>query len=174
MRVAPWGITSARCEGSQREMKKPTIRANLPPRNSDNMKRRLDISILAVEARARYGTAIYKGSSKHEQNPHIFGLEPFRGRRGDRTLCDRHASFLPPDLKRVGALLERALRPPLVGSHLWTVDDNGWIYELAVTNSTTNEHHGYPLRPSEAIAEVIFRHFYKWAFESGSDSDKAA
>jgi hypothetical protein len=77
-------------------------------------------------------------------------------------------------MKRVPALLERALRAQLVGSHMWTVDDNGWIYELAVTNATTNEHHGYPLRPSEAIAEVVFRHFQQWAWENGSESDKAA
>jgi hypothetical protein len=50
----------------------------------------------------------------------------------------------------VSVLLERALGAQLVGSHIWTVDDNGWIYELSVTNVTTNEHHGYPFRSSEA------------------------
>jgi hypothetical protein len=54
------------------------------------------------------------------------------------------------------------------------VDDNGWIYELAITNSESGEHHGYPLRPSEAIAETVYRHFQSWALENGSEKDKAA
>jgi hypothetical protein len=97
----------------------------------------------------------YKGSSKHKLTPHISGLPPFRGHRGDRTLCSKHASFSSADRKRVPVLLERALGGQLVGSHIWTVDDNGWIYELSVTNVTTHEHHGYPLPSSEAIAELF-------------------
>jgi hypothetical protein len=155
-------------------MKKPISRENLPSRKSENRKQKLNTMINSHEARARYGTPVYEGSSKHKQNPHLFGLEPFRGHRGDRTLCDKHASFSPIDMKRIPVLLERALRVPLVGSHLWTVDDNGWIYELAVTNATTNEHHGYPLRHSDAIAEIVFRHFQRWAFQEGSEGDRAA
>jgi hypothetical protein len=146
----------------------------LPPRRSDNEKRKLYVNITALDVQVRYGTVSYKGSSKHKQNPHLFGLEPFRGRRGDRTLCDKHAGFSPEDMVRVPLLLQRALCARLVGSHMWTVDDNGWIYELAVTNPTSNEHHGYPLRPSEAIAETVFRHFQSWALENGSENDKAA
>jgi hypothetical protein len=156
------------------EMKRPEIRSTLRPRRSDNEKRRLYFNIAAVEVQARYGSVFYKGSSKHKQNPHLFGLEPFRGRRGDRTLCDKHAAFLPADMERVPMLLQRALSARLVGSHIWTVDDNGWIYELAVTNPTSNEHHGYPLRSSEAIAEIVYRHFHGWALQHGSDSDKGA
>jgi hypothetical protein len=57
---------------------------------------------------------------------------------------------------------------------MWTVDDNGWIYELAVTNRTSNERHGYPLRASEAFAETGYRHFQSWVLEHGSDADRAA
>jgi len=155
-------------------MKRPKTRLASPPRRSENAKRKLFINITAVEVRARYRSVSYNGSSKHKQNPHLFGLEPFRGHRGDRTLCDKHASFSPQDIERIPALLQRALRARLVGSHVWTVDDNGWIYELVVTNPTSNERHGYPLRPSEAIAEIVYRHFQSWAFENGSETDKAA
>jgi hypothetical protein len=174
MRVAGKASYSARAAKTKTEMRKPSTRASLPPRNSDNMKRKIDTSILVAEVRARYGTVSYEGSSKHKLNPHIFGLEPFRGRRGDRTLCDKHALFSPADMRRVPTLLERALRARLVGSHIWTVDDNGWIYELTVTNPTTNEHHGYPLRPFEAFAEIVYRHFQGWVLVHGSHADQAA
>jgi hypothetical protein len=156
------------------EMKKPKNRSSLPPRRSDNQKRKLYTGLSADEVRARYGHAFYKGSPKHKLNPHLFGLEPFRGRRGDRTLCDKHSAFSPEDMERVPALMQRALRARLVGSHIWTVDDNGWIYELALTNPANNERHGYPLRPSEAIAETVYRHFQSWALQEGSDADRAA
>ena len=155
-------------------MKRPSPRAALPPRTSDNQKRRLAQDLTAEDVYARFGATIYCGSSKHKQNPHLFGLAPFRGIRGDRTLCDKHAAFRPSDMARIPDLLDRALRAGLVGSHMWTIDDNGWIYELSVTNSGTHERHGYPLRPSEAIAEVVFRHFKAWAVGAGSDKDMTA
>jgi hypothetical protein len=77
-------------------------------------------------------------------------------------------------MDRIPALLQRALRARLVGSHIWTVDDNGWIYELVVTNPTTNERHGYPLRPSDPFAVTVYRHFQGWALENGSEIEKAA
>jgi hypothetical protein len=155
-------------------MRRPSPRADLPPRTSDNVKRQLAQGLAAEDVYAQFGATTYGGSSKHKQNPHLFGLEPFRGIRGDRTLCDKHASFRPSDMARIPALLDRALRASLVGSHIWTVDDNGWIYELAITNPATHERHGYPLRPAEAIAEIVFRHFKVWAANGGSASDKAA
>jgi len=138
-------------------MKRPKTRLASPPRRSENAKRKLFINITAVEVRARYRSVSYNGSSKHKQNPHLFGLEPFRGHRGDRTLCDKHASFSPQDIERIPALLQRALRARLVGSHVWTVDDNGWIYELVVTNqqatNVTATPCGHPRRsPKLSIA----------------------
>lgn len=155
-------------------MRRPSPRADLRPRTSDNAKRHLDTNLTAEQVRAQFGATTYCGSPKHKQNPHIFGLEPFRGNRGDRTLCDSHASFQPSDMARIPVLLDRALRSGLVGSHMWTIDDNGWIYELALTNATTSERHGYPLRPSEAIAELVFQHFASWATVNGDDSDRNA
>jgi hypothetical protein len=155
-------------------MRKPSSRNNLPPRKSDNLKRKLAKNPSEVDVNTQFGATTYGGSSKHKRNPHLFGLEPFQGIRGDRTLCDEHASFGISDMARIPALLNRALQASLVGSHMWTVDDNGWIYELAITNVTTSERHGYPLRASEAIAEIVFRHFKAWAMQSGSSNDMSA
>lgn len=155
-------------------MKPPKKRPDVPPRRSDNDKRRLEQGVTDAEVRARYPNAWYRGSPKHKRNPHLFGLEPFTGPRGDATLCDEHAAFSPQDMERVPKLLRRGLDAKLVGTRIWTVDDTGWIFELAVTNATSGEHHGYPVRASEAIAAIVFRAFRDWAAQHGTDEDRGA
>jgi hypothetical protein len=161
-------------QGAAPVMKKPRTRPDIPPRSNDNRKRKLFEIMDSDRMKALFHEFICEGSSKHKQHPHLFGLEPFRGDRGDRTLCDRHAGFNPADISRIPRLLGRAQSASLVGSFMWTVDDNGWIYELAATNSAQNQYHGYPLRPSEAIAEQMFRRFDAWARLHGSSADVAA
>lgn len=71
-------------------------------------------------------------------------------------------------------LLVRARRAALIGTLIWTVDDNGWIYELECTNQVQNEHHGYPLRGGDATAEVVFHQFRQWANIHGTAADMEA
>lgn len=155
-------------------MKKPKPRLDIPPRSNDNLKRKLHEILGANELAALFAGMAYEGSSKHKQNPHLFGLEPFRGDRGDRTLCDTHAGFRPADMARIPGMITRAQAASLVGNFIWTVDDNGWIYEMAVTNIGLKQYHGYPVRPSEAIAEKVFLRFRAWAELHGSPQDVAA
>lgn len=155
-------------------MKKPKPRPDIPPRSNENRKRKLFDMMSTEQLATFFAGRKYEGSPKHKQNPHLFGLEPFRGERGDRTLCDAHARFSADDFARLPRLLERAQAASLVGNFVWTVDDNGWIYELAVTNAGQNQYHGYPVRPSEAIAEKVFIRFRDWAALHGSAQDKAA
>jgi hypothetical protein len=146
-------------------------------RRSDNDKRRLmarpDTSGLIMAAHA----VRYAGSGKHKLNPVIFGLEPYRGPDGDRTLCDRDAGFGPADMTAIPALLLRGAKAGLVapGCRIWwSVADNGWIFEARITNIDQNEYHGYPLLPSEAIAGQVYRRFADWAAEHGADADRQA
>lgn len=155
-------------------MKKPPKRRDIPPRDADNNKRRLLEPEEAQKRAQMLADFQYEGSSKHKKNPHLFKLAPFQGDRGDRTLCDRDADFLPQDAVRIPILKQRALNAALVGTRIWTVDDNGWIYELAVTNAVQMQYHGYPVRPSEAIAEPVFRRFWDWAERHGAAADKKA
>jgi hypothetical protein len=155
-------------------MKKPKPRPDIPPRSNENRKRRLFDIMSAEQSTTFFAGMKYEGSPKHKQNPHLFGLEPFRGERGDRTLCDAHARFNPDDFARLSRLQECARAASLIGNFIWTVDDNGWIYELAVTNAGQNQYHGYPVWPSEAIAEKVFIRFRHWAALYGSAQDKAA
>ena len=155
-------------------MKKPPARREVPPRSSNNTKRRLYDIMGNSELAALFGGMRYEGSSKHKRHPHLFGLAPFQGDRGDRTLCDTHAGFGPDDSARIASLLARAQAASLVGNFIWTIDDNGWIYELAVTNIAQKQYHGYPLRPGEAIAQQVFSRFDAWARMRGSPLDAAA
>lgn len=155
-------------------MRRPPKRPDVPKRRSDNDKRRLDSQPSAEQIEQLLKTTTYQGSPKHKRHPHLFGLEPFNGIRGDATLCDEHAGFAPADMAQVPALIRRGLRAGLIGSALWTVSDNGWIFEARLTNASSGEHHGYPVRSSEAIAEPVYRRFAVWAASEGGEADKKA
>ena len=158
-------------------MTKPTVPPALRRRNADNLRRRLDpdpdpVMIGTLSRAARYG-----GSSKHKRNPAAFGLPPVNGARGDATLCDEHAGFTPDMMHMIPRLLQRGINAGLVGQAgriLWTVGDDGWIYEARITNTEQHEYHGYPVRPAEPIAELVHRRFAVWAGQHGEDQDRAA
>ena len=74
----------------------------------------------------------YKGSPKHKKHPRRYGLSPFNGRRGDATLCDGCAGFLPSQMSSISAMIRRGLQAGLIGDGhriIWAVADNGWIFE---------------------------------------------
>jgi len=155
-------------------MRKPRKRSEIPPRNADNNKRRLAPEVPPDRIAELLGSVNYKGSPKHKRNPAIFGLEPFRGDRGDATLCDEHANFQPANMAAIPAMIDRGLRAGLIGTNLWLVAEDGWIFEGRLTNAVQSEYHGYPVRPAEAIAEPVYRRFKEWADAEGEDADKQA
>lgn len=105
--------------------------------------------------------------SKHKRHPHLYNLKPYEGEDEDPTYCDEHADFGPADIPRALSLLKRGIAAGLFGkgtkkgdpSLLWTVDDNGWIYEAQITNPGYGLYHAYPVLPNEAIAgKVLMRY----------------
>ncbi len=161
---------------------RPPRRVDLPARRSDNDKRRLhptpDRFVLAGLA----ARASYVGISKHKASPARFGLPPYSGPYGDETLCDEHAGFEPRDIAKVPGLMVRGIAAGLIGrverqgipTILWTVSDHGWIFEIRMTNSGQAEYHGYPVRPSEAIAEQVLKRFAAWPEAQGTEADRRA
>ena len=118
----------------------------------------------------------YRGSPKHKLRPHLFGLPPFNGSRGDATLCD-DADFEPSQLAEVSTLVQRGIRAGLIGHTkriIWTVGDDGWIFEARETNRDTAEFHGYPVLPTEAIARVVFNRFSAWVEQHGTPAEESA
>ncbi len=137
-------------------------------------KRRLEENAPQGEVEGRFAGITYGGSQKHKAHPHLFGLTASGFPPPDATLCDRDADFAPADMTRIPALLDRARRARLIGNLIWTVDENGWVYELQMTNSGRNEHHGYPLRAADPFVERVFRFFGAWAARDGTDDDRRA
>ena len=155
-------------------MKRPSTRTRLPRRRDAMRYRYLAEEVSQEGLSESFHRLSYKGSPKHKRLPHLHGLEPFNGIRGDATLCDRDAGWKPTDDARIARLLERSRNAILVGNLLWTVDDNGWIYELQRTNPEQNEHHGYPLLPTDPFAQKVYRRFADWATQSGQQADHKA
>ena len=158
-------------------MKRRATTEALPPRRSDNPKRRLlaEPSEALIDELLR--RASYKASAKHKRHPHRYGLDPFRGHRGDATLCDEHAGFEADDIRSIPKLLRRGIRAALIGDTqrmIWTVGDDGWIYEGRQTNPATLEFHGYPLRRRERIVVQVCRRFNAWAEGHGSQVERNA
>jgi hypothetical protein len=144
-------------------------------RSSDNDKRRLRGPIPPkVWLTALASRASFQGYSKHKLAPRAFGLEPFAGPREDATYCDGHAQFGPRDLVRVPSLLQRGISSGLIGHNdaqgdptiLWTVDDNGWIYEARITIPGQAVYHGYPVLGTEAIARLVLARYVQHVYDT--------
>jgi hypothetical protein len=158
-------------------MKRPSKRPDLPARQSDNDRRRLIGVDEMVDTDKLLSSVHYEGSAKHKRHPHLYRLPPYTGERGDATLCDSDGQFLPKDMPAIPGLLRRGIRARLIGVSqriLWTVADNGWIFECRLTNISQGEYHGYPVRPSEAIALPVYQRFAEWTTRSGSLEEKRA
>ena len=119
----------------------------------------------------------FRGSPRHKKDPLAFGLAISPGSKsGDATLCDEHADFTPAKAGSIPLLVRRGIRAGLVGrgNLLWTVGDDGWIFEGRPTNVVTSEYHGYPVLEWESIARLVYRRYSEWARTSGSDQDRIA
>jgi hypothetical protein len=141
-------------------------------RSSDNDKRKLREPAPKAEARETLARrARFEGSAKHKLEPRAFGLEPAPS-DDDDTYCDGHAGFRPEDMARTGRLLRRGLLAGLIGqidkqgdpTLIWTVDDNGWVYEGRITTPTRALYHAYPLLPSDAFAKIVIARYAEWAY----------
>jgi hypothetical protein len=157
-------------------MKKPRSRSNLPPRISDNDKRRLDAVPGSERMERLLRLAHYRGTAKHKAHPQAFGLPPSTKPRGDATLCDAHAGFGPDAMESLPRLLRRGIKAGLIGPEdrmLWTIGDDGWIFEGRITNAEQAEYHGYPVRPGEGIAGKVYERYRAWADGHGDDADRS-
>jgi len=93
-----------------------------------------------------------------------------------QTFLD-NAGFLPDAAPSIPRLLKRGISAGLIGPSarmLWTVGDDGWIFEARITNSEQSEYHGYPVRQTEAIAEKVYQRFVAWAAAHGGAADQQA
>ena len=105
--------------------------------------------------------------SKHKKDPTIYKMTAYHGPDEDITYCDGDADFLLADMARAPNLLKRGILAGLWGdkskkgdpSRLWTIDDNGWIYEAQITNPGYGGYHAYPVLRNEAIARKVLARY---------------
>lgn len=149
--------------------RKPPPRV-LQPRLSENEKRDLSPTLPSMDDRADLrARATYAGYAKHKRDPYAWGLEPFHGRAPDRTFCE-DSGFGIADQVRIPQLLRRGIDAGLFGdlirqgdpTMLWTLDDDGWIYELRQTIPGRAVYHGYPLLPTNALGRKVIARFESW------------
>lgn len=133
-------------------------------RSNNNAKRKLVIDVPDLSQRVEFATRVkYDPYSKHKYNPTAYGLAPYAGEDEERTYCDEHANFTKADIGRIPVLMERGIKLCLWSESrrggtpnlLWTIDDNGWIYELRTTNATQCQYHGYPILQGDAFARQV-------------------
>ena len=102
----------------------------------------------------------YEGNPVHKRNPGDFGLEPVRGPRPGKTLCDGAKIFH----KAVAlGLLKEGIRRGLISvqrrndwpQNVWALSDEEIALEAMLTNNGTGEYHGYPLQTNDPLAREI-------------------
>ncbi len=151
--------------------RKPPRRTPLV-RLSENEKRDLSAALPSASERSALASrASYGGYAKHKRDPHAWGLVPFHGEAPDRSFCE-DIGFTLADQSRIPGLLGRGIAAGLFGdlvrqgepTMLWTIDDNGWIYELRQTVPSQALYHGYPLHPANALGRKVIARFEQWLF----------
>jgi hypothetical protein len=147
-----------------------------PPRSRNNTKRRLNALLpTAAERQDLAGRATFGPYSKHKYHPTAYGLRPYSGQDEERTYCDEHAKFGKPGFARIPILLRRGILLGLWSEYLpggdptmlWTIDDNGWIYELRVSNVGRAMYHGYPVLTGDAFAKQVLARAREVAIAAG-------
>ncbi len=149
--------------------KKPPAREELPE-IVGRPDRKLRDPLPSLAERQAFAAGVqYHPYAKHKKHPSAYRLKPYEG-RADRTYCDSHSKFQKPDFGRIPLLLERAALSGAwsldvrdqVPAMLWTVDDNGWVYELYITNEYQSDYHGYPLMPADSFARLVIARLREW------------
>lgn len=155
--------------------KKPAPRI-LIQRSRNNANRRLIATMPTTASRMELSACVKYGAySKHKFNPMAYKLTPYSGPDVERTYCDAHAGFGTGDFIRIPTLLNRGVMLGLwsdqsngdVPNLLWTINDNGWIFKLRITNVGQAQYHGYPILPGDAFARHVLIRAREVAFAEG-------
>ena len=143
-------------------------------RRPDSLKRRLLAAPTDNLHEPLKRSLSYGCSDKHKMHALAFGSRIPGGSKRDATRCDEHAGFTSDRLPTIPRLIKRGLCADLVAkvNQIWTLADDGWIYEGRPTNVETSEYHGYPVLKWESIARPVYKRYSDWAQAFGSNLDR--
>ena len=110
--------------------------------------------------------ATYGGNPGHKRNPGDFGLQPPSIPRQGKSLCD-DAEILTR--REAESLLREGIRRGLVSvqerngwpQYVWAVTANFVAVEAMLENAQTGTYHGYPMLPSDPLAEKVLEQWGK-------------
>lgn len=132
------------------------------PRSGNNPKRRVAApdSITAELLDRLQKNAKYVGSGHHKRNPVDYGFDR-SSPRPTKSLCDANRSIRKDE---ASALLRRGLEKKMVSAmkesdefpkYIWSVSDQGEVFEAKTHANTPGEYHGYPLENDDDLRDYI-------------------
>lgn len=119
------------------------------------------VAILSVnERRALSAKAVYTGNPQHKRAPGDYGLTPPTQPRPGKTLCDGARQISKAEAT---ALLKRGLLKGMFSQcelghwpqNIWSVSDEGEIFEAQLENREMGAYHGYPVPEDDDFRRMI-------------------
>lgn len=132
-------------------------------RSGNNPKRRIIPSVdLDANAREQLTARVrYVGSGHHKRNPASYSMDRTNP-RPTKSLCDaaKHVALDEAQrLLREGIL--RVMVSPLGNDgfpkYIWSVADDGEVYEAKTHPNTPGQYHGYPLEGEDDMRSYVSR-----------------
>lgn len=130
-------------------------------RQGNNPKRRISSPgrLTADERRQLAGAVRYVGSASHKLHPAAYGF-PRSEPRPQKSLCDMVRPILLPEaVKLVADGIERGMfsEPQSDGfpKFIWSVSEQGEVFEAKTDRHGTGEYHGYPLEDEDSMRDHV-------------------
>lgn len=135
-------------------------------RRRTNPKRRLHPSPLRERLEELEQSVSYGGHPHHKRSPGDFGLTPPASPRPNKSLCDGVGIFQRAEATQ--HLLEGIKRGAISADadqgfprHIWSLTEDGRVLEARCDNFAIGQYHGYPLEPSDPMAELVIQRWKK-------------
>jgi hypothetical protein len=106
----------------------------------------------------------YTGNPQHKRDPGDFGLTPPSSPRQNASLCDeanvRHRAEALSLLRAgiVAGLISKQTREGFP-SQIWSVREDGVVFEAELENSGLGQYHGYPMPFGDPFRLVVLARF---------------
>lgn len=131
-------------------------------KRSTNPKRRLHPSPARQRLKEIASGVPYGGHPHHKRSPGDFGLTPPAAPRPNKSLCDGVSIFQRAEATRhlVEGIRRGTISPDAdqgFPRHVWSLTEEGQVLEARCDDFEAGQYHGYPLEPSDPMADLVTR-----------------
>lgn len=130
-------------------------------RQGNNPKRRIAPPgrLTADEKKRLERDVRYIGSANHKLHPAAYGF-PRPEPRPNKSVCDMERDILLPEAKQLVARgiqydMFSELQADGFPKFIWSVSENGEVFEAKTDRNGTGEYHGYPLEDEDAMYKYV-------------------